>query len=248
LLTTTVSNGLTLADILAKGEESIRVAQQTTALLREASEVVVDIRYLAEDPDRIFDDAAGTFGVTFPELEAIVRDVETTRANIAGEHDEARTVFDLLRHARSSKTSAYQTLMAYDGLLDGQLDEYVKNMSKQFTLSSLSASILAQTQSATAPLDTKRATVLGAQASAVTAVAAAQSASANHEIARAQQHEIVEQKANEAAASVAKTVHEAELKDAMPATEEIDALEDLRRLRSGESASSSAGVPVGSRR
>jgi hypothetical protein len=242
LLSTTISNGVTLADILARSQESIRVAQQTSDLLRQASEVVVDVRYLAQDPNKIFDDAAGTFGITFPELEAIVRDINTTRANIAGENKDARTIFSLMRDARAAKTSTYQTLMAYNDLVDGQLDEYVKNMDKQFALSSLGSSLLAQTQDPTAPLDTKRAAVLGAQASAVTAVAAAQSASANQEIARVLQHQMVDAEADRAAAAVSRKLHEAELQDSMPANEQVDALEDLRRLRAGGPPQAPAGT------
>jgi hypothetical protein len=229
LLSQTVGNGLTLTDLLTKTQEAIRVAQETAGLLRSASEVVVDIQHISQSPDQLFDEAQASFGASFPELEAISRDVEATRSNLAGEHaSDPRGLFDLIAHARQTKQGVYQTLMAYDNLADGQLGEYLRDVKLAQVTAQAAMDLRQATQG---PLDTKTATVLTAKAAALSATAEAQSAAAALEMSRVLKQQYVNDRQRETGNELAKAKNANDLAHSMPADESVDGLATLRNVR-----------------
>ena len=234
ILTQSTSTAVTVSDLLTKTEKSIEVAQETAGLLRAASEVVVDFQYLSTNPNQIFDDAQASFGASFPELEAIARDVETARSNLAGERaGDPRTTFDLIAHARQTTQGSYQTLIAFDNLADGQLTAYLKNVA---LLRETAKAALDLRQEAEGQINAQRAAIIAARAAAMSATAESQSAAANLETSRVLQQQYVNERRDRAAKELAKEENAKDLNAVMPADESVDGLKMLRTLRENPTA------------
>jgi hypothetical protein len=229
ILTQSTQTAITVDSILTKTEKAIEVAEKTSSFARIASEVVVDFTYLTTDPDQIYDDAQAAFGASFPELEAIARDVETARSNLAGERaGEPRTLFDLMSHARQTAQGAYQTVIAYDNLADGQLSGYLKNIQLLQATAKAAQDIRQETQG---QYNAQKAAVLAARAAAISASAESQSAASNLETSRVLQQQYVNDRRDRAAKELAKEENAKDLDAVMPADESVDGLKMLRQLR-----------------
>lgn len=234
ILTQSTQTAITVDQLLTKTQQSIEVAQETAGLLRAASEVVVDFQYLSTNPNQIFDDAQASFGASFPELEAIARDVETARANLAGERaGDPRTTFDLIAHARQTTQGSYQTLMAFDNLGDGQLTAYLRNVE---LLKETAKAAQDLRQEAEGQINAQKAAIIAARAAAVSATAESQSASANLETSRVLQQQYVNERRDRAAKELAKEENGKDLNAVMPADETVDGLKMLRTLRENPTA------------
>jgi hypothetical protein len=234
ILTQSTQTAITVDQLLTKTQRGIEVAQETASLLRAASEVVVDFQYLSTNPNQIYDDAQASFGASFPELEAIARDVETARSNLAGERaGDPRTVFDLIAHARQTTQGSYQTLIAFDNLADGQLSGYLRNVA---LLKETAKAAQDLRQEAEGQINAQKAAIIAARAAAVSATAEAQSASANLETSRVLQQQYVNERRDRAAKELAKEKNAKDLDAVIPADESVDGLKMLRTLREDPTA------------
>ena len=234
ILTQSTQTAITVDQILTKTGESIEAARETAGLLRSISEVVVDFQYLTTNPDQIFDDAMAGFGASFPELEAIARDVEATRANLAGERaGEPRHLFHLMAHARQTSQGTYQTLMAYDNLSDGHLNAYLQNVELLRATAKAAQDVR---QEAMLQMNAQKAAIVAARAAAISATAESQSAAANLEMSRVLQQRYVNERRDRLGKELAKEEHAKDLDAVMPADESVDGLEMIRRLREDPNA------------
>lgn len=229
ILTQSTQTAITVDQLLTKTGQAIEVAQETAGLLRSASEVVVDFQYLSTNPNQIFDDAQAGFGASFPELQAIARDVEVARSNLAGERaGDPRTLFDLMAHARQTSQGTYQTLIAFDNLADGQLSGYLRNVELLKETAKAAQDIR---QEAETQMNAQKAAVVAARAAAISATAESQSAAANLETSRVLQQQYVNERRDRAAKELSKEENAKDLDAVMPADESVDGLKMLRQLK-----------------
>jgi hypothetical protein len=234
ILTQSTQTAITVDQLLTKTQQGIEVAQETASLLRAASEVVVDFQYLSTNPNQIFDDAQASFGASFPELEAIARDVETARSNLAGERaGDPRTVFELIAHARQTTQGSYQTLISFDNLADGHLSGYLRNVA---LLKETAKAAQDLRQEAEGQINAQKAAIIAARAAAVSATAESQSAAANLETSRILQQQYVNERRDRAAKELAKEKNAKDLDAVVPADESVDGLKLLRTLRQDPAA------------
>lgn len=229
ILTQSTQTAITVDQLLTKTGQAIDVAQETAGLLRSASEVVVDFQYLSTSPNQIFDDAQAGFGASFPELQAIARDVEVARSNLAGERaGDPRTLFDLMARARQTSQGTYQTLIAFDNLADGQLSAYLRNVELLKETAKAAQDIR---QEAETQMNAQKAAIVAARAAAISATAESQSAAANLETSRVLQQQYVNDRRDRAAKELSKEENAKDLDAVMPADEGVDGLKMLRQLR-----------------
>jgi len=169
------------------------------------------------------------FGASFPELEAIARDVEATRANLAGERaGEPRHLFQLMAHARQTSQGTYQTLMAYDNLSDGHLGAYLQNVELLRATAKAAQDVR---QEASLQMNAQKAAIVAARAAAISATAESQSAAANLETSRVMQQRYVNERRDRLGKELAKEEHANDLDAVMPTDETVDGVELIRRLR-----------------
>lgn len=196
----TAASLISLGTIIDTGIEALETAQQTSAFLRSASEVVVDLAYLSQNPDEIFDQAQQSFALSFPEIDAIARDAQAIRDNLSSVGaPPQRTVLDLMAHARETDSNAYQAVMSFNNLTYGMLNPYLEQIRLLERTANEAGAIRMQ---ATGPLDAKTAAVLTAKAAANAATTLNSIAATNLEIARIQQQQYLEQQEAEAKAAL----------------------------------------------
>lgn len=190
----------TMGDLLTTGTQALETAQLTSKTLRDASEVVVDIAYLSQNPDEIFDQAQQAFTVSFPELEAIARDAEAINKNLASVNaPPERTILDLIEHSRATGGNAYQAVMSFNNTTLGMLDPYLKQLK---LIEKTSEGAEAIRLSANGPLDVKNATILTAKATANMATSLNMIAASQLEVARIKQQEYLDAQKAKAEAAI----------------------------------------------
>ena len=111
----TAQSMATLGQMAQQAQQSFEVAKLTLSTMRDASEVVADLFYLSQNPNEVFDQAQQSFAMSFPEIEAMARDAERIQQNLNSLGDpnaQARTILDLISHARATGGNAYQAVMA----------------------------------------------------------------------------------------------------------------------------------------
>jgi len=187
---TTASSLLSIGQLVTQGQQALETAALISGTLRSASDVVVDLAYLSQNPDQIFDQAQQSFAISFPEIEAIARDAEAINANARSLNaPPARTVLDLIAHARSTEGNAYQAVMSFNNLTYGMLDPYLKQLK---LLEKTTEEAGALRLEAKGPIDSKTASVITAKATANMANTLNSIAASNLEIARIKQQEYLE--------------------------------------------------------
>ena len=198
----TAQSMVTLGQLVTQGQQALETAALMSATLREASEVVVDLAYLSQNPNEIFDQAQQSFSVSFPEIEAIARDAETINKNFGSLNEPPqRTILDLITHARSTNGNAYQAVMAFNNTTYGMLDPYLKQLK---LLEAVTDDATAIRMSANGPLDSKQASALTAKATANMASSLSAIAAYNLETARIKQQEYLERQNADAEAALKK--------------------------------------------
>jgi hypothetical protein len=133
-----------------------------------------------------------------------------------------------MSHARQTAQGAYQTVIAYDNLADGQLSGYLKNIQLLQATAKAAQDIRQETQG---QYNAQKAAVLAARAAAISASAESQSAASNLETSRVLQQQYVNDRRDRAAKELAKEENAKDLDAVMPADERVDGLKMLRQLR-----------------
>jgi hypothetical protein len=196
----TAASLVSLGDLIKQGNAALETAQLTSKTLRDASEVVVDLAYLSQNPDEIFDQAQQAFTVSFPEIEAIARDAEAINKNLGSLNaPPERTILDLIAHSRATGGNAYQAVMSFNNTTLGMLDPYLKQLK---LIEKTSEETEAIRLSARVPLDVKNATILTAKATANMATSLNMIASSQLEVARIKQQEYLEAQQAKAQAAI----------------------------------------------
>lgn len=196
----TAASLVSLGDLIKQGNAALETAQLTSTTLRNASEVVVDLAFISQNPDQIFDQAQQAFTVSFPELEAIARDAEAINKNLGSINaPPERTILDLIAHSRATGGNAYQAVMSFNNTTLGMLDPYLKQLKLIEKTSEGSEAIRL---SANGPLDVKNATILTAKATANMATSLNMIAASQLEVARIKQQEYLEAQQAKAEAAV----------------------------------------------
>lgn len=192
LLFSQIKEAVDMAAMLATVQQSLETARYTSELVRSTVDVVGEFRYIAENPDTIFDAAAQGFFHAFPELEAIATDAVAIKNQLSGRHApegyNPYALQHLIHNLKSSHQSAYQTLIAMDEAAYGLTDEHLFSMDRLEDLRASSEAIRRETM---LPLTPQAAAVLSAKASAQTAAASVEAASYQAELLRMAKQEYV---------------------------------------------------------
>lgn len=188
LLLQAVKDSLSLGQILTTTQQALETAQFTMGAARAAVDVVSEFTYLTQNPDEVFDAAAGAFGATFPEVKAIADDAEGLRASFGGGilRPGAVNPFALQQffaNASNATGSAYQTLVGVDESVYGLTKEHLLTVELMKNVGTASEVLRKESMLAMTP---QSAAVVGAKAAAQTAVSAAVSATSLAELVRIQ--------------------------------------------------------------
>lgn len=186
LLLESVKQTTNAGQILTAVEGSLATAQHTLAVVRTASDVVNEFRYLTENPEEIFDAAQAAFEKTFPEVEGVRREADLLRAALArGPNGELNpyALQETLDELGRTQASFYDTLIALDEGLYGLSDAHLQLLSRQDALATQGEAVFRETMDpgcrlttaadgstqTVCGLDLKRAAVLGAKSQAISA-------------------------------------------------------------------------------
>ena len=196
----TAASLVSLGELIKQGNAALETAQLTSTTLRNASEAVVDLAYLSQNPDEIFDQAQQAFTLSFPEIEAIARDAEAINKNLGSLNaPPERTILDLIAHSQATGGNAYQAVMSFKNSQLGMLKPYLDQLK---LIEKTSEETEAIRLSARVPLDVKNATILTAKATANMAISLNMIASSQLEVARIKQQEYLEAQQAKAQAAI----------------------------------------------
>ncbi|MBI1944655.1 MAG: hypothetical protein HYS27_03105 [Deltaproteobacteria bacterium] len=186
LLLESVKQTTNAGQILTAVEGSLATAQHTLAVVRTATDVVNEFRYLTENPEEIYDAAQAAFEKTFPEVEGVRREADLLRAALAqGPNGELNpyALQETLDELGRTQASFYDTLIALDEGLYGLSDAHLQLLSRQDALATQGEAVFRETMDpgcrlttaadgstqTVCGLDLKRAAVLGAKSQAISA-------------------------------------------------------------------------------
>lgn len=186
LLLESVKQSASAGQMLTAVQGSLVTAQSTLAVLRGASETVNEFRYLAENPDEIFDAAQAAFERTFPEAEGVRREADALRrALAAGPSGELNpyALQETLNSIGRTQESFYDTFIALDEGIYGLSEGHLELLARQDELGAQGQAVFRETMDpgcrlttaadgstqTVCGLDLKRAAVLGAKSQAISA-------------------------------------------------------------------------------